>query len=138
MWVKGQERKRFAVTTLFKTQKWEIHSNFIRISIFEAICIYANRFYVSVRLMCRSAHFSIAHCNVPPLGINLHQGWGVRSVIEIGVVFYLSTGEKLDFDHLMTFKYSQEYHFVVISRCDMQVKITLRISALGRCSDVKL
>ena len=33
----------------------------------------------------RSAHFSIAH-DVPPLGINLHQGWGVRSVIEIEVV----------------------------------------------------
>ena len=60
--VKGQARKRFAVTTLFKTQKWEIHSNFNFISFFEAICIYA--------------HFSIAHCNVPPLGINLHQGWG--------------------------------------------------------------
>ena len=35
---------------------------------------------------CRSAHSSIAHYDVPPLGINLHQGWGVRSVIEIGVV----------------------------------------------------
>ena len=35
---------------------------------------------------CRSAHFSITHYDVPPPGINIHQGWGVRSVIEIGVV----------------------------------------------------
>ena len=43
----------------------------------------------------RSAHFSIAHYDVPPLGINLHQGWGVRSVIEIGVVLWLWTGKSL-------------------------------------------
>ena len=31
--------------------------------VFEAICIYANSFYVGVRV-CRSTHFSIAHCTV--------------------------------------------------------------------------
>ena len=43
----------------------------------------------------RTAHSSIAHYDVPPPGINLHQGWGVRSVIEIAVVLWLWTGKSL-------------------------------------------
>ena len=93
-----------------------------KVSIFEAIWIYANSFYVSMRV-CPSAHFSIAHYDVPPIGINLHQGWGVRSVIKIRVVFWLWTGESL----CLIIQWALRIHrvtFVVISRCNMQVKIT--------------
>ena len=74
-----------------ESRSWETH-----VRIFEAICTCANSFYVGVwaKVAVRPTPVLLI-TDVPPLGINLHQGWGVRSVIEIGVVLWLWTGKSL-------------------------------------------